>query len=160
MLRFGDGSSEDPGRQTEDLGEDGVEATRLGLKNLERLMGYLESATIKPGDDYSFLATTHGEVLSQRSREIGHVVTIVGGVTETEYHAGKGGPANYVPVPREKQKRAVALLSEAVLKPAKVFFPERILNKVQSSGMPESIQADQTRIVKRPASGGAPAPNV
>lgn len=147
MLRFGDANSEDPGRQSEDLGDDGVEATRLGLLNLQRIMGYLESATEKPGEDYTLLGETYAEVIGQRSRELGHVVTIVGGITETEYHAGKGGPVNYVPVPREKQKRAVALLTESVLKPAKVFFPTQILGKIQSSGMPESIQADQTRIV-------------
>lgn len=147
MLRFGNPSSEDPGRQTEDLGEDGVEATRLGLLNLKRIMGYLESATTKPGDDYTLLGETYQEVLGQRSRELGHVLTIVGGVTETEYHAGKGEKVNYVPVAKEKQKRAVALLSEAVLKPALEFFPESILGKLQSSGRPESIQSDQSRIL-------------
>ncbi len=147
QLRFGDPSGEDPGRQTEDLSDDGVEATRLGLLNLQRVMGYLESATTKPGDDYSLLTATYQEVIGQRSREIGHVVTIVGGITETEYHAGKGEKVNYVPVPKEKQKRAVALLTEAVLKPAQVFFPESILGKIQSSGKPESIQSDQTRVL-------------
>lgn len=147
MLRFGNPSSEDPGRQTEDLGEDGVEATRLGLINLRRVMGYLESATTKPGDDYTLLGETYQEVLGQRNREIGHVLTIVGGVTETEYHAGKGGKANYVPVPKEKQKRAVALLTEEVLKPAQIFFPESVLGKIQSSGKPEAIQSDQTRVL-------------
>lgn len=147
MLRFGNPSGEDPGRQTEDLGEDGVEATRLGLINLRRVMGYLESATTKPGDDYTLLGETYQEVLGQRNREIGHVLTIVGGVTETEYHAGKGGKANYVPVPKEKQKRAVALLTEEVLKPAQIFFPESVLGKIQSSGKPEAIQSDQTRVL-------------
>ena len=147
MLRFGNPSAEDPGRQSEDLGDDGVEATRLGLLNLRRVMGYLESATEKTGDDFSLLSSTYSEVIGQRSREIGHVVTIVGGVTETEYHAGAGGKANYAPVPKEKQQRAVALLSEAVLKPATEFFPAAVLGKIQSSGMPEAVQADQTRIL-------------
>ncbi|MGC4046710.1 MAG: zinc-dependent metalloprotease [Armatimonas sp.] len=147
MLRFGNPSGEDPGRQSEDLGDDGVEATRLGLLNLHRVMGYLESATTRPGDDYTLLGETYQEVLSQRSREIGHVLTIVGGIIETEYHAGKGGKANYVPVPKEKQQRAVALLTDAVLKPALEFYPDWVLGKIQSSGKPEAIQSDQTRVL-------------
>jgi hypothetical protein len=40
MLRFGNQSPEDPTRQSEDLGDDSVEATRLGLKNIDRVMGF------------------------------------------------------------------------------------------------------------------------
>ena len=63
MLRFGDPSGDDPGRQTEDLSEDGVEATRLGMKNLERILGWLPSAVLKPGEDFSELGAMYGSLL-------------------------------------------------------------------------------------------------
>jgi len=66
MLRFGNQSSEDPTRQSEDLGDDTVEATRLGMRNIDRVMSYLVSATTTPGDDYQLLRETYDTVLGQR----------------------------------------------------------------------------------------------
>ena len=81
-LRFGNADSEDPARQTEDVSDDSIEATRLGLLNLERVMTWLVPATTKPGDDYELLGEMYSEVIGQRRTELGHVLTVVGGVNE------------------------------------------------------------------------------
>jgi hypothetical protein len=143
MLRFGNASGDDPGRQTEDLGDDGVEAGRLGFANIDRILGYLITATTNPGEDYDLLREMYGEVIGQRSREVGHILTIVGGVTETEYHANRGGAANYTPVPAEKQRRAVQFLIDNVFKtPMNLIKPE-IISKIQPSGAPSIVLSTQ-----------------
>ncbi len=55
-LRFGDPNPrEDPSQQTEDLGSDPIRATELGLKNIDRVAGYLVKATAKAGENYDLL---------------------------------------------------------------------------------------------------------
>ena len=147
MIRFGNASPDDPGRQTEDLSNDGVEAGRLGLKNIDRVLNYLIAATTTSGDDYEFLGTIYNEVLGQRAREMGHVATIIGGVTETEYHARRGKDMNYVPVSADKQRKAVEFLIENNFKtPMNLIKPE-IIGKLQASGAPETILGIQQRVL-------------
>src|SRR5205814_7831740 len=88
-LRFGNASGEDPSVQMEDLGSDAIEATRLGLMNLRRVAKNLIPATTTFGENYDRLKDEWQQLLSQRRRELGHVATLVGGVVETDYHAGR-----------------------------------------------------------------------
>lgn len=147
MLRFGNPSGDDPGRQTEDLSADGVEATRLGMKNLERTMGWLSSAVLKSGEDFSELEKMYGEVLGQRSLELGHVLTIVGGVTETEYHVGQSGNPNYTPVSKARQKAAVQLFNDLVFKTSPLLVRPDITGKSGATGTVDRVLSEQRRFV-------------
>lgn len=147
MLRFGNQSSEDPTRQSEDLGDDTVEATRLGMRNIDRVMSYLVSATTTPGDDYQLLRETYDTVLGQRDMELRHVVAVVGGMIETEYHAGRGGAINYTPVPAAKQKEAVRLLDQELFTTPKSLIRPDIVLRFQSGGIPDRILASQSMIL-------------
>jgi hypothetical protein len=147
MLRFGDASGDDPGRQTEDLGADGVEATRLGMKNLERVIGYLVAATTKPNEDFSDLEEIYGEVLGQRQRELGHVLTIVGGINETEYHAGQSSSPNYLPVAKIRQKAAVQLFSDLVFKTSPLLIHPEITGKLSATGTVDRVAGEQRQII-------------
>ena len=83
-LRFGDPNpAEDPSQQTEDLGSDPIRATELGLKNIDRVAGYLVKATAKEGENYDLLRNMYTELLDQRNRELGHVANVVGGFVAT-----------------------------------------------------------------------------
>ncbi|MFM8180029.1 MAG: zinc-dependent metalloprotease, partial [Candidatus Kapaibacterium sp.] len=57
MLRFGrqQWMTVDPSAQMEDLGDDAVKASTLGIANLKRIMGYLVEATTTSGKDYDLL---------------------------------------------------------------------------------------------------------
>ncbi len=147
MLRFGDPSGDDPGRQMEDLSEDGVEATRLGMKNLERILGWLPSAVLKPGESFSELGAMYNEVLGQRSLELSHVLTIVGGITETEYHVGQSSNANYVPVAKARQKAAVKLFDDLVFKTSPLLVRPDLTSKASATGTVERVAGEQRRIV-------------
>jgi len=146
MLRFGGGPS-DPDAISEDLSDDHVEATRLGLKNIERIIPFLISATTTKGEDYSQLAAIYAEVMGQRNLELSHVTTYVGGVVRTNYHAGRGD-AVYKPVPGAKQKQAVMfLIANAFRTPIELLDPE-ILSKIQPYGTVDSVGSGQQGILR------------
>lgn len=151
LIRFGgageSGRTEDPGQQTEDLSDDPVEATRLGHLNLERVMGYLVSATTKPGDDYSLLEEIYSEVLGQRARELGHVLTVVGGVYHVDYHAGQSANPNFTPVPKAKQKAAVALLNKLVFTTSPILTNKEIATRYQPAGLVSRVSGEQRQIL-------------
>lgn len=142
-LRFGDPNSlEDPSRQTEDLGSNPIEATALGLKNLDRVAGYLVKATCKKGEDYRLLRNMYEQVLNQRNRELGHVVNLVGGFVRDNVWYGDGDKV-YHAVPTDKQKEAVKFLNEHAFKvPAKLVDPT-ILERLEAGGAADRIAASR-----------------
>ena len=124
LLRFGDADpGEDPTRQSEDLGADSIEATRLGLQNIDRVAAYLVAACCKPGEDYDLLSNMYDQLLSQRNRELGHVTGVVGGFEQINLFFGDADQI-YQPISAERQKEAVAfLLQKAFQTPAKLIDP-------------------------------------
>ena len=152
MLRFGGGPS-DPDAITEDMGDDHIEATRLGLKNIERIMEFLVPATTTPGEDYSVLASMYSEVLGQRNTELNHVMSYVGGVVRTNYHAGRGGDV-YAPVPAARQKEAVMfLIANAFRTPIELMNP-KILSLIEPYGAVDRIGGGQQGIIRSLLSEG------
>ena len=106
-LHFGDPNPiEDPSQQTEDLGSDPVAATTLGLKNLDRVVGYLVKATCKKGEDYELLSNMYEQVLSQRNRELGHVANVVGGFVRDNVWFGDGDKVSTRSPSTNRRKRS------------------------------------------------------
>lgn len=132
-VRFGNYKySQDPSTISEDIGGgDRVETSRLGLLNLD-LIGkkYLYSSTTKFGEDYEMLDAMRSNLMSQRMQELYHVIARVGGVYETDYHAGRGGDV-FTPVPRDEQVRAVKFLMTRGLELPGGLFDPRVVNKLQ-----------------------------
>jgi hypothetical protein len=146
MLRFGGGPS-DPDAITEDMGDDHIEATRLGLLNIRRIMDFIIPATTTRGEDYSVLASMYGDVMGQRNNLLSHVATYVGGVVRTNYHAGRGGEV-FAPVPAAKQREAVAfLVANAFRTPVELLDP-RILSLIEPYGQVDRVLSGQLGIVR------------
>lgn len=145
MLRFGgeDGNAQtDPTVQTEDLGSDPIEATSYGLKNIKAIARMLVPATTKFGEDYDLLSETYSSLLGQRLRELTNVLKLVGGVVQTDYHAGRGLYV-YNPVPAAKQAQAVKfLVDNAFETPRELLLPE-ILNEIQPYGAQDLVLSSQ-----------------
>ena len=119
----------DPRSQTEDMGDDMVRANQYGMANLRRIVPNLVEWTTRPGEDYTDLAEIYGEAVSQWSRYVRHVVTIVGGVHVDLKTADQDG-AVFDGVPRDRQKRAMAWLArEAFTAPTWLNDPE-ILKRI------------------------------
>ncbi len=152
MLRFGHGeesfeSQGDPGQRSEDLGSDALEATPLGLKNIDRVLGYIVAATTKPGDDYAYLGEVFADLVGQRQRELSNVAALVGGFTQTDYHYQQGGSEVYTPIPAAKQKQAVAfLMANAFNTPKNILRPE-ILARIESSGATDRVLQSQASLL-------------
>ncbi len=134
MLRFGDADpSQDPTRQTEDLGSDTVRATELGMANIDRVAGFLVSATCREGEDYDLLRNMYDQLIAQRNRELNHVTAVVGGFEQINLWYGDADRL-YHPIPAEKQRQAVRLLIDHGLKvPAALVTPE-ILDRLEVDG--------------------------
>ncbi|MER3413506.1 MAG: zinc-dependent metalloprotease [Armatimonadota bacterium] len=148
-LRFGANSfGFDPSQQTEDLGSDSVEATRLGLRNLRRVMTYLIPATVRFGEDYTDLGAMYINVWGQFNAEIGHVIAVVGGVLMTNYHAGRGGEP-FTMVPKERQQAAVKLLAQECLNTPTWLMPEEVLRKLGPHGAADNLRGAQSRVLNQ-----------
>jgi hypothetical protein len=147
-LRFGDPNPrEDPSQQTEDLGSDPIRATELGLKNIDRVAGYLVKGTAKSGENYDLLRTTYDELLNQRNRELGHVANVVGGFVRNNLWYPEGKKV-FTPVSVEQQKKAVQFLNEHAFRtPASLIAPD-ILDRLEAHGAAERILASQRSLLR------------
>ncbi|MFN8454650.1 MAG: zinc-dependent metalloprotease [Anaerolineae bacterium] len=121
----------DPNVLTENIGAERIEATELGLKNLERVMGYLISATTKPGEDFTKLQTTYQTVLEHRFTWLSSVAKLIGGVEETRTLAGHGGE-QFHRLPKAKQQAAVEFLLKQ-LRTSTAFIPTEVINRITPS---------------------------
>ena len=129
QLRFYDNfSSADPTAQAEALGANAVEASRLGILNLMRVMNYVAPATVRIGEDYSELQRMHGQIVGQFQTYLGHVATVVGGIEQIDYRGGRGG-AVYNPVSREYQRSAVKYVVDQAFTTPTWLFPKDIMDK-------------------------------
>jgi hypothetical protein len=148
LLRFGDADpSEDPTRQTEDLGRDSIEATRLGMANIDRVAEYLVSATCKPNENYDLLRNMYDQLLAQRNRELIHVTAMVGGFEQINLYFGDADQV-YHPIPVDRQREAVKFLNQQAFQtPAKLVDPQITL-RLEASGAADRILSSQQGILR------------
>lgn len=148
IFRFGDpNASVDSTQQTEDLGSNAVEATRLGLQNLERVAGYLVKATSKEGKDYALLANGYDSLLAQWSREMSHVANVVGGVQEINLYYGDAD-RRYFPNPADYQAKAVSFLMENAFATPTNFIRPEILSRLTAEGAAQRVLNAQSQILR------------
>ena len=147
-VRFGDPNpAEDPSQQTEDLGSDSIRATEFGLKNIDRVAGFLVKATAKAGENYDLLREIYGQLISQRNRELGHVANVVGGLIRNNawYPDGK---KVYSAVTADQQKKAVVFLNEHAFQTPKALIDPDILDRLESHGSADRILAGQRSLLR------------
>lgn len=105
----------DPRSQNEDLGDNSVLASEYGIKNLKRIMPQLSKWLNKPYEGQEDLLNGYSGVWSQMGMYTGHVVKNVGGTYHTVRLSSEHLPT-YEPVPRLRQKQAIAFLNKQVFK--------------------------------------------
>ena len=149
-LRFGgeDGpSTVDPTVLTENIGSDPVEATALGLKNLDRGLDYLVAATTNKGEDFSLLEEAYQGILTHERNWFNAVAKLVGGVRENRTLAGRGGET-FVRVPKERQKEAVRfLLDNAFVTPKRLLNPT-IISQFRYAGVASDVLGMQKGLLQ------------
>ncbi|MBM3458230.1 MAG: zinc-dependent metalloprotease, partial [Armatimonadetes bacterium] len=98
------------------------------------------------GEDYDLLQEMYTQVLGQRSRELGHVTAMVGGVVETDYHFGRGA-AVFSPVPPDRQRSAVQFLVANAFATPREFLRPDILSRIEAAGAADRVLTGQTSIL-------------
>ena len=143
--RFG-GGAVDPGEQSEAIGDaDAVKSTRLGFKNLKRIVDLVVPAsTADKTADYSLLRTTYSGVLNQWATEAQHVTRVVGGLNKQEKAVSQSGPV-WTPVSRARQKEAVKFLNDEVFATPTAMIKPDILRKIESDGNINRVSGAQAR---------------
>lgn len=138
----------DPTTQMENISNDPVEAARLGFKNLDRIAkNFLVNASTKPGEDYDMLNEMHQQLIGQRITELLHITPIIGGVVETDYHAGRGGDV-FAPVSSDKQAAAVKFIVTRGFETPTSLFDPAVLNKVRPEGLVDFVSGLQEMVMR------------
>ena len=156
-LRFGgeDGpATVDPTVKTENIGNDSLKATALGLKNLDRVLDHLVPATTTLGEDFSLLEETYKAILAHRRNWFNAVALNVGGVVENRTLGGRGSES-FTRVPKEKQSGGgqVPLQATPSRTPTKLLNPA-IVNRFNYIGVANDVTAQQTGLLRSLLGGG------
>jgi hypothetical protein len=139
---FGRSVASDPRSQTENISNDEMEASRLGILNLQRILDRIPEWSAEPGEDYDELAELYRNVGSQYNRYIGHVVKNVGGIYETLKTSDQEGVV-YEPVPAERQKRAVSWLIDHVFTTPDWLVRPEIVQLLEATGTIDRVRGYQ-----------------
>lgn len=124
----------DPSSQTEDLGDDAVKASTLGIANLKRILPQLIEWSKEDAKDYSDLRELYGQVFTQLNRYMRHVASNVGGVYQyTKTHDQEG--IIYTHVSKVKQREAVRFLNREAFQTPEWLIDDAILNRIESTGI-------------------------
>ena len=144
LYRFGaqQRSTVDPSAQTEDLGDDAVKASELGLKNLKRILPNLKEWTSTPGENYDDLQELYTNVIGQFRRYVGHVGNNIGGVYEFYKTSDQEGEV-FLNVDKEYQQRAMAFLKEEIIKTPDWMLDNELLQLVDTKAITTSIERTQ-----------------
>lgn len=138
----------DPTAQTEDIGDDSMIASELGVRNLKRILDKLMEWSTEDGKNYDELGELYANVVRQFGRYNGHVVSNVGGVYEYNKTSDQDG-AVYTHVEKDKQQRAVKYLNEQLFATPNWLIDAEILGRIQQDGLVEDMRAMQVRILGR-----------
>ena len=136
----------DPSSQTEDLGDNAMKASELGIRNLKRIVPELIKWTEEDGKDYDDLKELYINVYSQLGRYMGHVTTNVGGVYE-HYKTYDQEGVVFEPVPKAMQKDAVRFLNEQLFQTPKWLLDQDILQRIEETGINKRLTGFQSRFM-------------
>ena len=135
------------GTQSEAVGDaDPVKSTGLGFRNIQRVVGYIADAAIRPMEDNADLAELYNRTVGQWSTEANHVATVVGGGT-VQYKSGSQPGAVYTMMPRGRQVEAVRFLNAQVFRTPTYLIRPEIAGRIEAGGMVTRVNNAQARVL-------------
>jgi hypothetical protein len=140
----GEGMNNDARCQTEDVGDNSMEASAYGIKNLKYVLAHLPEWTKEEGDLYRNLNQMYVQLMNQYNRYVSHVAKNIGSVYETIKYPGQEGDV-YDSAPVDKQRAAVAFLNREVFDTPYWLYDLDILNKIGNPMRNSSIKIIQDR---------------
>ncbi|MEM1322917.1 MAG: zinc-dependent metalloprotease [Bacteroidota bacterium] len=138
----------DPSSQTEDLSDDAVAASELGIANLKRIIPNLVEWSSEEAKPYDQLKELYGQVYSQLGRYMRHVGTNVGGVYEYRKTSDEQGIV-FTPVPKAKQQAAVRFLDKYLFQTPHWLIESDVLQRIESNGLMERLRNLQVQSLNR-----------
>lgn len=144
-FRFGaqSRSGHDPSAQTEDLSDNAVEASNLGIKNLQRIVPNIVEWMSEDEKYFDNVEEVYDNVIGQLRRYTGHVANNVGGVHEWQRTADEG-KAVYKVVPAAQQRAAVDFVNKQVFTTPTWLINEDILGRIAPDGVNAKIAGLQS----------------
>ena len=136
----------DPRAQNEDLGDNAMQASEYGIKNLKRIISHLPQWTKEDGQDYAILKESYESLIDQFRRYLGHVGKNIGGIYETPKTYDQNSPV-YVPTPANLQHDAVQFLGRHIFTTPTWLITDSILNKITPGQGIENIRALQEPVI-------------
>lgn len=143
---FGYSNGADPRSQTEAIGDDAMEASELGLANLQTITENLIEWTHQPGENYDELEELYNNILGQWRRYMGHVTTYIGGVYQTYKTYDQEG-AVYEVVAETDQKRAMNFLNRHAFSTPTWLYNQDILNLIDGNSGVERFRSLQAGVL-------------
>lgn len=140
-------SNDDPRSQTEDLGDNAMQAGEYGIKNLQRVMSNLLTWTYMENDGYKNLAEIYSGITDQFNYYLGHVLANVGGIYETPKSPAQEGPV-YQMVPLEFQKEAINFLKKHAFTTPTWLVDTMVLARIGESPT-QVVGRSQDMVLKR-----------
>jgi hypothetical protein len=138
-------ASADPENNTEAVGDaDAVQATKLGMKNLTRVVNFILPAAEKPGESYEEVGILYNQAVGQWGRYMGHVAAIIGGAyTQERYGTGE----RFRPLERARQREAVRYLNEVAFQVPDMFLDSKMLRRIENEGAVDRFRVQQSRVL-------------
>ena len=124
-------SSFDPRAQSEDLGDNSMEASAYGIANLKRILPHAIEWTKEEAKDFERAEELYDNVFGQFRRYIGHVTKWIGGIFDTPKSMDQEGSI-FEPAPKGMQKSAVEFLQDQLFKEPRWLLNKEVLNKLKA----------------------------
>ncbi|MEL6972566.1 MAG: zinc-dependent metalloprotease [Bacteroidota bacterium] len=138
----------DPTAQTEDVGDDAIYASSLGVNNLKKIVPELQDWTQQEGMPYKDLEELYGNVYTQLGRYARHVATNVGGIYDYRKSTDQEGQV-FWPVEYDRQKRSVRWLNNQIFRTPEWLLDEGILSRISPTSAMDRIGRLQLSVLNR-----------
>lgn len=125
-------TTDDPRTQTEDIGNNAMQAGEYGIKNLKRVMSNLLQWTYQENDGYKNLTDIYEGISNQFDYYLGHVLTNIGGIYETPKSSSQAGPV-FQMVPLATQKEAMNFLKTHIFQTPTWLLDTMVLARIGES---------------------------
>ncbi len=132
----------DPRSQSEDLGNNAMQASAYGIKNLKRILPNLKEWYKEDAENYTLLNEMYLQVVGQYRRYMGHVTKYVGGIYETPKTYDQEGMV-YEPTPTNLQRDAISFLTTQLFETPSWLLDQNVLSYIRPGSGVEQLRTYQ-----------------
>jgi len=148
LIFYSEFSDTDPRCQMEDLGDNSMQASEYGIKNLQFIISHLVEWSCREGEGFSDLKRLYSEISTQFKQYLDHVCTNIGGVYQDNVTYDMKSPG-YRDVPSMLQEEAVRFLCNNIFTTPFWLIDSSVIGNLDSRGGVETIKRLQMDVLKK-----------